>query len=66
MKIFIYILMVLAIASIIFNATKLEFNNLFNGDSQVAVISILAALCVFILLVILQISFKIKEKHEIR
>lgn len=64
MKIVIYILMALAIASIIFNATKLDFDNIFKGDSQIAVISMLASLCVFILLAILQVSFKIKEKHE--
>ena len=56
--------MTLAFASIVFNATKLEFDNLFQDDSQIAVISILASLCVFILLAILQVSFKIKEKHE--
>jgi len=66
MKIIIYILMILALASIIFNATKLDFNNLFKGDSQIAVISVLASLCVLVLLTILQISFKIKEKHEKR
>lgn len=64
MKIVIYILMFLALASIVFNATKLDFNNLLKGDSQIAVISILASLCVFILLAILQISFKIKEKED--
>ncbi|MBF4985731.1 hypothetical protein FNJ87_15835 [Nonlabens mediterrranea] len=66
MKIVIYILMALAAASIIFNATKLDFSNLFKGDSQIAVISILASLCVFILLAILQVSLKIKDKHEKR
>jgi len=66
MKIVVYILMILALASIIFNTTKLDFNNLFNGDSQIGVISILAALCVFILLAILQVSMKIKEKQEKR
>ncbi|GAK75178.1 hypothetical protein JCM19314_3083 [Nonlabens ulvanivorans] len=58
--------MALAAASIIFNATKLDFSNLFKGDSQIAVISILASLCVLILLAILQVSLKIKDKHEKR
>lgn len=58
--------MALAAASVIFNVTKLDFSNLFKGDSQIAVISILASLCVFILLAILQVSLKIKDKHERR
>lgn len=64
MKIVVYILMILAIISIIFNATKLDFSNIFQGDSQIAVISILASLCVFTLLAILQLSYKIKDKQR--
>lgn len=56
----------LAVVNLIFNATKLDFNSPMQGDSQIAVISILATLCVFILLAILQVSLKIKEKHEKR
>lgn len=58
--------MVLALASIIFNATKLDFQNLFAGDSQIALISIIASLCVLILMLIMRISYKIKEKEEER
>lgn len=66
MKIVTYIIMTLAAASIIFNATKLDFSNIFQGDSQIALISILASLCVLILMLIMRISYKIKEKEEER
>lgn len=64
MKYVTYGVIILAIASIVFNAFKLNFSHLFAGDSQVAVISIVAALCVVILMSILLISYKIKEKQE--
>ncbi|HBY66322.1 MAG TPA: hypothetical protein DEG69_00245 [Flavobacteriaceae bacterium] len=64
MKIFIYILMALAAGLIIFNATKLDFNNLFEGDSKIAVISVLAGACALLLLAILQVSHTINKKKK--
>ena len=66
MKIFRYILIVLAVGLIIFNATKLNFDHLFEGDSAVAAISILAAACAILLLVILQVSHVISAKRKRR
>jgi hypothetical protein len=62
MKKFSYIFIVLAIALSIYNATKLDFNNLLQGDSLVAVISIVAAMCVIMILLIFLTSKKIEEK----
>ncbi|BAO54444.1 hypothetical protein NMS_0435 [Nonlabens marinus S1-08] len=56
--------MVLAISSLVFNAFKLDFSNLFVGESQIAVISVVASLCVVVLLSILLLSYKIKERQE--
>jgi hypothetical protein len=64
MKIFIYILIACALGLIIFNATKLDFSNLLAGDSNVAVISILAGFCAILLLVILRISQTIADKNK--
>ncbi|WP_041495162.1 hypothetical protein [Nonlabens marinus] len=64
MKYIVYILMVLAISSLVFNAFKLDFSNLFVGESQIAVISVVASLCVVVLLSILLLSYKIKERQE--
>lgn len=65
MKIFRYILILLALALVFFNATKLNFEHLFEAESKVAVICILAAACVILLMVILNISHKIKEKRNV-
>ncbi|NNK39282.1 MAG: hypothetical protein HKP45_01355 [Winogradskyella sp.] len=60
MKATILILTVLAIALLIFNATKLNFDALFTGESFTAVLTILASLCAIVLLQILRISKKIE------
>ena len=64
MKYVAYGIIVLAIASIVFNILKLDFSNVFSGESQIAVISTVAALCVVVLMCILLISYKIKETQE--
>jgi len=64
MKIVFYIILVLSLLSIVFNATKLDFSNILAGDSQVAAISIVAALCVSVLSAIMLVSLKIREKQE--
>lgn len=66
MKIFTLILSVIAIALIIFNATKLNFDALFEGESQAAIITIVAALCALTLLQILRLSKKIEKLHKRR
>lgn len=62
MKIFYIIFTILAILSIGFSVTKLNVENLFQGDSLVALIMIMAALCALVLLTILMVSKKIQEK----
>lgn len=64
MKIFIYILIVIGLGLIVFNATKLDFDNPFIGDSAVAAIGILAAACAVLLMVILQVALKLKRKKK--
>lgn len=66
MKIFTLVLTVIAIALIGFNATKLNFEALFEGESQTALITIIAALCAIILLQILRISKKIERLSKQR
>ncbi len=64
MKIFIYVLIAVAAGLVIYNATELDFNNLLEGDSSVALISILAGLCAILMLGILLISKKIAAKTK--
>jgi len=66
MKIFIWVLTIIAIGLIIFNATKLNFDALLTGESQTAVITIVAALCAIFLLQILRISKKIETLSKKR
>lgn len=62
MKIFITILSVIAVGLVIFNTTKINFDQPFQGDSIVAIMTILAALCAILLLQILRISRKIEKQ----
>ena len=61
MKLFIYILSIIAVILVIFNFTKIDFNDPFHNESIVAIITVIAGLCVLILLAILRISKKIEN-----
>ncbi|WP_298541839.1 hypothetical protein [uncultured Aquimarina sp.] len=63
MKYFIYLLIIVASSLILYNATVLDFNNLLEGDSKTALISILASACVVVLLLILLVSRAIQQKR---
>lgn len=62
MKIFTYTLVFLALALIIFNVTLLDFNNLFEGESMVALIGIAASFCAVFILLIFRMSKVLEEK----
>ncbi|MEJ2112495.1 MAG: hypothetical protein P8X62_01905 [Flavobacteriaceae bacterium] len=62
MKIATIILHIIAITLIIFNITKVNFEAPFKGESVIALITILASVCVIILLQILRLSKQI-ENH---
>lgn len=64
MKIFMYILILVGIGLIILNITKLDFDDILQGESLVALIGILAAACAIVLMLILRTSLKIKNKKE--
>ncbi|WP_246297037.1 MULTISPECIES: hypothetical protein [Flavobacterium] len=64
MKIFSYILIAAAIGLIIFNVTLLDFSNLFEGNSLVALIGIVASLCAVCILLIFKMSKAIEEKTK--
>jgi len=64
MKYVTYIVIAIVIGLIIMNAMKLDFNNLFQGDSIVALISIVALLCAVCILLIFKMSKSIEEKSK--
>ncbi len=66
MKIFSLLLTIIAVGLIVFNATKLNFEAIFEGESFTAVITIITALCAIILLQILRISKKIEKLDKKR
>lgn len=66
MKIFNIILFVIAFALIAYNATLIDFQNPLEGDSGVALIGVVAALCALLLLSILNISKRIQKKVKER
>ena len=63
MKYFRYVLIALALALIAYNATVLEPDNILEGDSQIALIGILASSSVIVLIAILIQSERIKKKQ---
>jgi len=56
--------MIVGLGLVVFNASKLDLENPFLGDSGVAAIGILAAACAVLLMIILQISLKVKRKNK--
>ena len=66
MKIATLILTLLALGLIIFNATKLNFSALLEGESYTAVLTIIAGFCAIILLQILRLSKKIETLQNKR
>lgn len=64
MKIATIIISVVALGLAIFNFTKVNFNTPFEGDSMVALITILASLCAILMMFILRISKRIEQKAK--
>ena len=62
MKILIYSLIAIAIALIAFNVTLLDFDNLLDGNSLVALIGIIACMCAVCILLIFRMAKTIEEK----
>ncbi|MCK0132871.1 MULTISPECIES: hypothetical protein [Arenibacter] len=63
-KIVIVILIVLGLGLIAYNVTLVDFKDPFQGNSIIALIGILAALCAIVLLLIYSTSKKIQKKIE--
>ena len=63
-KILIVILIVLGFGLIAYNVTLVDFKEPFQGNSIIALIGILAALCAIVLLLIYSTSKKIQKKIE--
>ncbi len=58
------VLLILAIALIAYNTTIIDFQNPLEGNSIIAIIGIMAALCAIVLLLIFLTSKKIQKKMD--
>ncbi len=58
---FTYVLSVIAVIFVIYNFSKIDFNDPFGNESIIAIITVFAGLCVILLLTILRISKKIEK-----
>lgn len=56
--------MILAVALVVFNITLLDFKNLTEGNSMVALIGIVASICAILILLIFRMSKSIVEKTK--
>ena len=63
-KTLLIILLILAMGLIVFNVTLIDFEHPLEGESLIALIGILAALCAIVLLLIYQTSRRIQKKIE--
>ena len=62
MKILTYIILFFAVILIGFNGMMLDFNNLLEDDSLVALIGIIGTLCAVVILLIFKLSKSIEQK----
>ncbi|MFI1771146.1 hypothetical protein [Thalassobellus citreus] len=62
MKILTIIISVIALGLMIFNFTKVDFNAPLEGESTIALITIVASLCVILMMAILRTSKRIEQK----
>lgn len=63
-KIFLIVLLAVALALIAYNATKIDFQQPLAGDSLIALIGIAASLCAVVLLLIYNTSKRIQKKLD--
>ena len=64
MKIFSIVVIILAFALIIFNATQINYDAPLEGNSTVALIGIVSGFCAIVLMLIFLVSKKIEEKTK--
>jgi uncharacterized integral membrane protein len=64
MKIFSYIIIVLSVITIIFNATKIDFEKPFEGESTIAIIGIIASFCAILVVTLFRVAKKVVEQTK--
>lgn len=59
MKIFTYVIIVLSLITIVFNATKVSLEKPFEGESTIAIIGIVASFCAIVLVSLFAVARKV-------
>ncbi len=64
MKIFSYIIIALSVITIIFNATKIDFEKPFESESTIAIIGIIASFCAILIVTLFRVAKKVVEQTK--
>ena len=64
MRIFSYIIIALSVITIIFNATKIDFEKPFEGESTIAIIGIIASFCAILVVTLFRVAKKVVEQTK--
>ena len=64
MKIFTYIIIALSLITIIFNATKINFETPIEGESTIAIIGIVASFCAILIVTLFMVAKKVVEQTK--
>ena len=64
MKIFTYIIIALSLITIVFNATKIDFERPFEGESTIAIIGIVASFCAILIVTLYTVAKKVVEQTK--
>ena len=64
MKIFSYIIIALSVITIIFNATKIDFEKPFEGESTIAIIGTIASFCAILIVTLFRVAKKVVEQTK--
>jgi hypothetical protein len=64
MKIFTYIIIALSLITIVFNATKINFEKPFEGESTIAIIGIVASFCAILIVTLYTVAKKVVEQTK--
>ena len=64
MKIFTYIVIALSLITVVFNATKINFEKPFEGESTIAIIGIVASFCAILIVTLYTVAKKVVEQTK--
>lgn len=64
MKLFTYIVIALSLITIVFNATKINLEKPFEGESTIAIIGIVASLCAILIVTLFTVAKKVVEQTK--